>query len=214
MPFNYPKTSIHGLPLSIDRKIEKGPSPEEIQKKKFAEQHINPPAWAASMKSIDLVALPFCDVPFEHDFYEKIIIELYKRKLSYIKIFLLCLVVIGPLFWNSFFPYVKKIKVTTVLARWPLLFVLPAVIVMGVYYILITLKYDQIFLPVAVILVPGYFLIYFIMTVDTFMTWHRAYFKSRKYIRENICAPKKKKGKIKKVPAPKNKKQVEKKKKK
>lgn len=184
------KKSLHGAPLSIDIKIKKGPSKEELarhqQQKKFEEDYINPPEWISSMRSLDIVSLPFCGVPFEHDFYEKAFVELSKRGFGYTKIFLSYFLLIGPLFWLSFFPYVKKIGAGTIIARWPLLFVIPFILCNGIYHILISVEYDLFFLPIAIILTTGYFLTYIAIIYENLLTWRRAAKIMNKYIFENI----------------------------
>jgi len=184
-----PKTVFNTPPISIDSKIptKKALTPEELkieqEKYDLENKHISIPKWLHSMDSIDIISLPFSDIPFEHDFYEKAYLQLYKRGIGYTKIFLLHFLIISPLFWLSIFPYVKKISIKTFFIRWPIFFIIPFLLYTGIFFLMIYLKHEQLYIPLATIAIIGYLLIYFITSYEMLIKWRLAYLKMNKNIK-------------------------------
>lgn len=135
----------------------------------------DPDAWIKSMRSIDLLALPYCDIPYQRDVYEKALVVLYARGWRFFRIFFVHFFLISPLFWPLYLRQVKPLGWKTFVARFPLLYVLPLTTLFVLYKILEAFDYGYLFNPLAVITLASITVIYFVGAFDDFRHWTKAH---------------------------------------
>lgn len=135
----------------------------------------DPDAWIKSMRSIDLLALPYCDIPYQRDVYEKALVVLYARGWRFFRIFFVHFFLISPLFWPLYLRQVKPLGWKTFVARFPLLYVLPLTFLYILFKILEAFDYDYLFNPLAVITLASITIVYFVGAFDDFRPWTKAH---------------------------------------
>ncbi|OVE82056.1 hypothetical protein BVY03_02050 [bacterium K02(2017)] len=184
-------------PLSINDEFKKGTSPEEERKNELARiklenLHIKAPKWVSEMKSLDILALVFSDIPLNHDFFEKAIIVLFNRGWGFTRIFILHFLVVSPLFWLPQFAYIKHISFFKFILRWPLLPIIPAALYFFIYYFVITLRFDELLFPLSSIILSSYCIAYMIISFESLYKWRHAYIKMKNYYQIKYSKKKKK----------------------
>ena len=145
----------------------------EIERPKLSIETI--PTWLRAMKSIELMLLPYTEVPYTHDVYEQALFVLYRRHWRIFSIWFLNYVLLGPIYWSSLFGGYKTFNWKIGLFRWSVMLALPFGFTKGVAALLTYISYQDLVLPFQVIGISAYVIFHFIGCHDGFKPWRTAY---------------------------------------
>ncbi|MCP5464377.1 MAG: hypothetical protein H7A33_05060 [Deltaproteobacteria bacterium] len=148
------------------------------------------PKWLKVLKAVDIMALPYSDINFPQDLYEKALIELRSRGWTWFRIKMLHLWIVSPLFWLPFFEYIEPpINIKKLALRY-LVFLFGIISTIGFAFLAVSIiPYEYLFWPVLVSAISGLISLHLVISHLDFRPWFAAYKEMRhKFKEENKAA--------------------------
>lgn len=155
------------------------------------------PKWLAEMHPMNIIALPYSEVPYTHDFYETALICLYKKKINFLLLVFFHFFIVSPIYWAPGFRFTNFLNVKMHLVRWSIVILLPTFILYYLNSLLYEFQFEYLFETLSYIILFCFSLFLVIGGWDEFRKWRHAYKKMSHQIKLNFSKPKKEKKKKK-----------------
>lgn len=178
--------------IKADKQKNEAQQKAEAQQKK-QEEYASFPPWLVKMKPFQILLLPYSEVPYSHDFYEKALIMLYRRRWKIVRIYFMHFFIISPIFWPPYFSYSKTLGWKRFFWRWFIVLSIPTALIYALYGLLYASNYLEIHKPLSLIIVVSYALIHFLGGYEDFRKWKRAYLSLSDKLQKRFGKKRKKK---------------------
>ncbi len=191
------KTTESTLPPT-DQTVPEAPAPATTDESPMGSE-VSVATKLKPMNFVEILAVPFNDVPYDTDFFEQALLRLYRKGFNIYTVFLFHFFILGPVMSLPYLRPIKKINVLRVGLRFLIALVIPVMTYFAIYYTLYAFDYEYLFPAIMGIVAGAFVVAYAFMSLHDFRQWSAAYVSLRPLLK-NYKPPKVKK--VKKVKAP------------